>query len=670
MSLPGRSGQSGCGGTTRRAILLACVVIVWGWAWGLTALAQPPSPPPPQTPPPTSLRLAVVADTHLSGGPDREANRQRFEQVVREVNAADVDAVLLAGDLTTHGLKAGATAFKEVLGQLEVPAYLVPGNHDVGNKPMPGKPTSLSDQRIAAYEAQFGRSFYAVDLMPGVRLVAINSLLTVPGLKDHEAQWAMLEDELGERRDRQVILLMHYPSYVEDVNEPGQYFNLDPEPRRRLLSLIERGGVTLVVSGHLHRPRVIDHQGTTMVTAPAVSFGLPRPTQREGWTLLELTPRGEVSVEHRWLRQDALTTAATATRPNPRPATRPVMSAATRPDATSGLAWRDTLDTLPAATRRQVHAFYYPWYGTPEHDGQWVHWDQNGQRPADTFAAPTRPRLGLYSSNDPAVIDQHVTWAAEAGIDTLVVSWWGLGSFEDRATDRMLDRLAARPAPEKRRVQLTLHVEPYEGRTPGRALQDLGVWLERHGEHPSLASWVMGPTAEARMPVYVYDVLREDAQAWRAAIKAWPQGLRERVWLLGQTSDAGFIAAAGFDGGYNYDGVPAFENKQTLTTLMVDLPHAFAQRGLVFVPCIAPGYDDDRATGRLDNEPAHAQSRDGGTQATYRRAWGLAARHRVQAVAITSFNEWHEGTSVEPCERWGDQALQETARGITAWRAE
>src|SRR5665811_1505413 len=29
----------------------------------------------------------------------------------------------------------------------------------------------------------------------------------------------------------------------------------------------------------------------------------------------------------------------------------------------------------------RIVAFYYPWYGTPDFDGRWVHWNQAGAHP-------------------------------------------------------------------------------------------------------------------------------------------------------------------------------------------------------------------------------------------------------------------------------------------------
>ena len=67
-----------------------------------------------------------------------------------------------------------------------------------------------------------------------------------------------------------------------------------------------------------------------------------------------------------------------------------------------------------------------------------------------------------------------------------------------------------------------------------------------------------------------------------------------------------------------------------------------AGRGGLFVPCVAPGYDDERV------RPWNSQNtRDREAGAYYDRAWRGAIDAGARAVGVTSFNEWHEGTQIE-----------------------
>lgn len=190
--------------------------------------------------------------------------------------------------------------------RLNAPQWVVPGNHDIGNKPMPDKPSHLSEERIAEWEQVFGPSFYEAQVVPGVRLIAVNSSLMGMGLERDPEQWAFLEEHLATPSDPFTIVMTHYPPFVNDVDEADAYFNLEPESRKRLLALLNQGGVNLLVAGHTHHPRVNKHGGIPHVIAPAISFGLPRDRQPEGWTLVTIHPDGSVKSEDRLLEDAAV----------------------------------------------------------------------------------------------------------------------------------------------------------------------------------------------------------------------------------------------------------------------------------------------------------------------------------------------------------------------------
>ena len=307
-----------------RALLIATAALA------LPGLAQAanPSTAPAAGQADGSYRIALVADPHVSANPKDAAFIRHFERVAREVNDQKVDVVFIAGDLTTDGLGKAAGEFKRLAGLFKSPVHLVAGNHDVGNKPLPDKPSRLSDRRIEEYERQFGPSFYAVQLTPDIRLVALNTSLLGSGLTEEAPQWAFLERELapatqpadgGGGRKGMTILLEHFPPFVNEEGEADGYFNIDPASRKRLLTLIRGSNVRAVLSGHLHRPVVHRLDGVLFLTAPPVSFGLPKGKQPEGWTLVTVHADGSIDFAHHYLPTEPPTTQSHAS-PDPTPA--------------------------------------------------------------------------------------------------------------------------------------------------------------------------------------------------------------------------------------------------------------------------------------------------------------------------------------------------------------
>jgi Icc-related predicted phosphoesterase len=72
----------------------------------------------------TPIRIAAAADIHAA-----EPLRERLERVFAAL-AGETDLVLLAGDLTTHGLPEQAAVLADACRGLEAPVVAVLGNHD------------------------------------------------------------------------------------------------------------------------------------------------------------------------------------------------------------------------------------------------------------------------------------------------------------------------------------------------------------------------------------------------------------------------------------------------------------------------------------------------------------------------------------------------------------
>jgi glycoprotein endo-alpha-1,2-mannosidase len=263
----------------------------------------------------------------------------------------------------------------------------------------------------------------------------------------------------------------------------------------------------------------------------------------------------------------------------------------------------------PAHAGVRVSAFYYPWYGTTAMDGAYQHWTQAGHVPPDDIASAFYPLRGIYSSSDRVVIGRQMDEIRSAGIDEIAVSWWGRGSAEDAR----LPLLAAAAGADG--VAVAAHLEPYGGRSVATTVGDL-TYLRTLGIRTA----------------YVYRPFDLPVADWAGAKAALhPGGMK----LFAQTALVGAAAAAGFDGIYTYDIVVYSGDK---FHRICGEAHALH---LACAPSVGPGYDARRASGDL-----HLKRRLNG--ATYDHMWRAAIGAAADRVTITSFNEWHEGTQIEP----------------------
>jgi hypothetical protein len=107
--------------------------------------------------------------------------------------------------------------------------------------------------------------------------------------------------------------------------------------------------------------------------------------------------------------------------------------------------------------------------------------------------------------------------------------------------------------------------------------------------------------------------------------------------LLIQTTDTAFAERTGMDGMFAYE---AYQNLQHFYAGLV----ASAKRSdLIFIPCVSPGFNINR-TFHVKSE-FHRSRRLG---RTYDDWWEKVVAADANYVAIISFNEWHEGTEIEP----------------------
>jgi glycoprotein endo-alpha-1,2-mannosidase len=263
----------------------------------------------------------------------------------------------------------------------------------------------------------------------------------------------------------------------------------------------------------------------------------------------------------------------------------------------------------PAAAGTVVSAFYYPWFGTTTHDGEFAHWAQGGHSPPDDIASNYYPALGVYSSSSVAVLDAQMVDVARAGINELAVSWWGRGSTEDQRLPALI------AAAGLRRIAVAVHLEPYGGRTVASTVADV-AYLNGLGVRT----------------FYVYRPLDMPVAEWAAAND---QLRAQGIETFAQTPLVGAAAAGHFTGVYTYDTL-VFGGE--LFSRLCKQAHA---RGLLCAPSVGPGYDAIRATGDTRVKPRLAGR-------TYDSMWRAALRARADRITITSFNEWQEGTQIEP----------------------
>jgi glycoprotein endo-alpha-1,2-mannosidase len=305
-------------------------------------------------------------------------------------------------------------------------------------------------------------------------------------------------------------------------------------------------------------------------------------------------------------------------------------------------------------TEKRVLALYYPWYRTPQHSHRWEHQSGVDVTHRRMKSHTHYPAQGPYDSADTAVLDRHLQQAAQAGIDTLVCSWWGRKDATDSALRLLLQRAA------KTHIKICVLWEQVSGQAGTDALSsELAYLLETFGKQPAYLR------VEDRPVVFVLNRVchSADEDGWMHVRNEAAKSSSPGALLIGdgfqqaQSSvwNGYFLleAAAPLIDGQTPAVCARVQNMEYANVLQMSRPYHRLSVVTVF-----PGYDD-----RKPNAALHIAGRtflDRHDGQLYDALWQQAIADDPDWILVNSFNQWHAGTEIEPSVEMGDQYLRLT----------
>lgn len=320
--------------------------------------------------------------------------------------------------------------------------------------------------------------------------------------------------------------------------------------------------------------------------------------------------------------------------------------------------------------QKRVCAFYYTWYGNqteyygenPSTNNSILHWNQNLSDPSSPIthdplhnnwdiAAAQHPTLNtstvcLYDSCDPQAIKYHLSLAAYAGINTFICTWWGINDWTDYNFRQVLNQTAL-----------------FNAQHPGNAMQQTIYFETEQDTYNKSKPW--GFDNLYTNLVYVYHTygnnsafLRVDG---RPVIFVYATTSMQTVenWSLvvnklhNNGMDPFLVAAVDldvvpsdlipiFDGFHTYNPLRLYHSEpQNALTQFEKLVLSSRVNGKLACATVLPGYNDTQVR---HNVPV--LERRNGNQ--YQECWNVAMKSKADWILICTFNEWHEGTNIEP----------------------
>jgi len=311
-----------------------------------------------------------------------------------------------------------------------------------------------------------------------------------------------------------------------------------------------------------------------------------------------------------------------------------------------GCAWTQQQDVI-------VGAYYYPWYG-PDTGGH-----KFDRTLREHLVPKQRPLLGFYDNADTNVIAAHIDQSVMANIHFWVCSWWGPGSYEDRMLKRhILPHASAGKLKYAILYESTGRLGSFSNPDYSRLLPDFTYLSTHYFGHPHYLR------IDGRPVVFIYltRVYFRDRgdQALADLRAAFPSLYIVADDVFGRNYKSSYAAKWDAVTAYDVYGqtMQAFGSTQAalsrLDAILNDAKAAANSVNVGLIPFACPGFNDRAVRSGHVGAPRYFQDDPQSVEGDFFRSMlrnvvvPQADPLAKNMLMITSFNEWHEDTQIEP----------------------
>ena len=339
---------------------------------------------------------------------------------------------------------------------------------------------------------------------------------------------------------------------------------------------------------------------------------------------------------------------------------RPII-ALTLPWVCVGMLWTASSragDGPIARPKPAIMVHYMPWFESKGFSGAWGwHWTMNHFNPDQVDATGRRqvaahldPAIGPYDSLDPTVLEYHTLLMKVAGIDGAIIDWYGNENYQDYAGIHRRT-LALIAALQKQGLKFAIC---YEDRAVGAIAAREKLTPEAATAHAAThlrfcqENWFADPaylTWEGKPLLMVFG----------------PDYLNPTQWI---TLFAGMRPAPAFFtlherkdpaiGSFAWPPMWASKDGKLAPQDLDAYLDRFGRQQGAKIGAAFPGFHDIYAEAKVQPCFGFLDARDG---ATFRRTLDQALKLNSPVVQIATWNDFGEGTCVEPTREFGDRYL-------------
>lgn len=279
--------------------------------------------------------------------------------------------------------------------------------------------------------------------------------------------------------------------------------------------------------------------------------------------------------------------------------------------------------------------FFYAWYGGKNQS--YYGWSISNHHPPPTWGSNYIPNINslkfdpskeLYSSNDTVTIKNQLTLLKRAGIQFGITDWYEIGHFEDEAFSKVIKEIMPSKINPYPTFKWTLlyEREGYKNLTAKEIISDLEYIKSKYTSSPYYLK------IDRRPVIFVYNTFHKGHTLLRDAAK-WSL-IRNQTGFYVVMKDDPLkykVDPTIVDGWYDYDPTKRYDQIGNYSA------------------SISPGY------WKFHEPPMLVRN-----ITDFEKAAQKLASTKVHFKLIETWNEWYEGTSIEP----GQQIIHDDIHGF------
>jgi hypothetical protein len=309
-------------------------------------------------------------------------------------------------------------------------------------------------------------------------------------------------------------------------------------------------------------------------------------------------------------------------------------------------------DPVPVAKSNatKVYAHYMPWFESKEINGAWgMHWTMDTRDPDNItdgkrdIASHFYPLIGPYASVDPDVIEYHLLLMKLSGIDGVLIDWYGshdVGDYRQNLinTNALIDRL------DETGLAFGIVYEEYTA----NIVADRGAANSDIEAAQADMAYMQANYFSSSQYIYINDKpllltfgprhFQEPADWTQIFENTQPKPTFLTLWY--ESSEAGLNAQGEF----------AWVYKNNL----LDLDNFYNNRAQQLEQIIGsayPGFYDYYVLGGWGDQIGWSIAHNG--TATFAATIDRAAAAQASMVQLVTWNDFGEGTMIEPTDEFG-----------------